>query len=245
MNSVINRTYEMFVRVSSFAAERAGAFPEGSLGAETIAELRRVVEELTAASTTQTSGLSSVQRASAQRLAAREALRESMQAIARTARVMAMETPGLENKFRLPRNGSDPVLLQAARAYAADALPLKAEFLRYGMPESFIDDFKEAIAALEHAMGQQNTNRGAHISATASVETAAERGMNAVRKLHVIVLNKFRKDPATLAAWESARHVESASRTRKRPNNGGNGTNRKGGTIPDAEPREPATSPRQ
>jgi hypothetical protein len=236
MNSVINRTYEMFVRVLSFASERAGAFAEGSLGAETVAELKRVVEELTESATTQTSGLSSVQRATAERLAARESLRESMQAITRTARVMAIDTPGLENKFRLPRSGSDPALLQAARAFAADALPLKAEFLRHEMPESFIDDLKEDIAELERAMGQQNTGRGAHVSATASVESAAERGMNAVRKLHVLVLNKFREDPATLAAWESARHVEGGSRTRRRSNNGEGGNKPEGGapTMPPA-----------
>ena len=228
MNSVINRACEMFVRVLSFTSERAGAFPEGSLGAETIAELRQIVEELNEAATTQTSGLSSVQRATAERLAAREALRESMQAITRTARVMALDMPGLENKFRLPRSGSDPALLQVARAFAADALPLKAEFLRYGMPESFIEDFKADIADLERAMGQQNTGRGAHVSATASVESGAERGMNAVRKLHVIVLNKFREDPSTLAAWESARHIEHVGRARRRSNNGGEATRSEG-----------------
>jgi hypothetical protein len=218
MNSVINHTCEMCVRVLTFTAERVASFPAGSLGAETIEELKQIVEELTKAGTTQTSGLSSVQRATAERLAAREALRESMQAIARTARVMALDMPGLENKFRLPRSGSDPALLQAARAFAADALPLKAEFLRYGMPESFLEEFKEEIADLERAIGQQNTGRGAHVSATVSVETAAERGMNAVRKLDAIVRNKFRDDPATLAAWESARHLERTTRPRKRSN---------------------------
>lgn len=86
MNSVINRTYEMFVRVRSFTAERAASFPPDSLGGETVAELDSVIESLKEAATSQTSGLSSVQRATAARMAAREALRESMQAIARTAR---------------------------------------------------------------------------------------------------------------------------------------------------------------
>jgi hypothetical protein len=225
MNSVINRTYDMFVRVLSFAAERAGAFPAGSLAAETITDLKSVVESLTEAATTQTSGLSSVQRATAERMAAREALRESMKALSRTARVMAFDTPGLETKFRLPRSSSDPVLLQHARAFAADASPFKDTFLRHAMPASFLEDFREDIADLEHAMSQQNTGRGAHVSATASVETETERGMNAVRKLDAIVRNQFRDDAATLAAWESARHVESAGRTRRRSNGSASGTN--------------------
>lgn len=216
MNSVIKRTYEMFVRVSNFAAERAAAFPADSLGAQLAAELKEIVETMTEAGASQTSGLSSVQSATAERMAAREALRESMQAIVRTARVMALDTPGLENKFRLPRSGSDAALLQTARAFVADALALKEEFLRHEMPASFIEDFKEDIADLERAVGQQNSGRGAHVSATASVESAAERGMNVVRKLDAIVRNKFRDDPATIAAWESARHVESHARRRRR-----------------------------
>ncbi|HEX8353731.1 MAG TPA: hypothetical protein VF611_12570 [Pyrinomonadaceae bacterium] len=218
MNSVINRTYEMFVRVLNFAAERADAFPPDTLGGQTVTELKRVVGALTEAGASQTSGLTSVQRATAERMAAREALRESMQALARTARVMALDTPGLEDKFRLPRSGSDPSLLQTARAFANDAAPLKDAFLRHAMHATFIEDFKEDIADLERAVAQQNTGRGAHVSATASVETEAERGMNAVRKLDAIVRNQFRGDPPTLAAWESARHVESSGRTRKRPN---------------------------
>lgn len=106
--------------------------------------------------------------------------------------------------------------MQTARAFAVDAAPLKAEFLRHGMQESFIEDFKEDIADLERAVGQQNTGRGAHVSATASVEEASERGLNAVRKLDAIVRNKYRDDPATLAAWESARHLERASRAHRR-----------------------------
>jgi hypothetical protein len=207
----------MFVRVRDFGAEHSGSFAPDSLGGEQFAEIGNVVEVLNATTTSQTSGVSSVQQATISRTVAREALRESMQAITRTARAMALDTPGLENKFRLPRSGSDQALLIAARAFAADAAPLKAEFMRHELAATFIKDLLAAIADLEQAIGGQNTGRNAHVSATASIETVIERGMNAVRKLDAIVRNKFHDDPATLAAWESARHVESSSRTRKRP----------------------------
>lgn len=229
MNSSINRMHEMFVRVLGFADAHAEAFPAGSLGAETVAELKRVVEELTEAATSQTSGLSSVQRATAERTAAREKLRASMKAISHTARAIALDTPGLENKFRLPRSGSDSALLQIARAFAADAPPLKEKFLRHAMPADFIEEFGEDIAELERAVGEQNSGRGAHVTATATVESGAERGMNAVRKLDVIVRNTYRSDPATLAAWESARHVETSPRTRRRTNGAAGGANTEGG----------------
>jgi hypothetical protein len=47
--------------------------------------------------------------------------------------------------------------------------------------------------------------------------------MVALRRLGVIVRNKFRDDPATLAAWEHARHVERPARQPKH-NNGGTNT---------------------
>ena len=229
MNSSINRMYEMFVRVLGFAEARAEAFPAGSLGAEMVAELKSVVEELTEAATSQTSGLSSVQRATAERTAAREALRASMKAISHTARAMALDTPGLETKFRLPRGGSDSALLQIARAFAADAPPLKDKFLRHAMPADFMEEFGEDITDLERAVGEQNSGRGAPVTATATVGSGAERAMNAVRKLDVIVRNTYRNDAATLAAWESARHVETTPRTRRRTNGATGGTNTEGG----------------
>ncbi|HEX7957788.1 MAG TPA: hypothetical protein VF508_12635 [Pyrinomonadaceae bacterium] len=218
MQSVINRAFEMFVRVQDFTEERAEAFPEESLAGETITELKRVIQTLTEAATSQNSGLSSVQRATAQREAARAGLREDMQLMARTARVMGLDIPGLENKFRLPRSGSDSALLQRARAFADDATEFKEQFIRYGMPNGFLDGLRAKIENLERAMGEQNTGRDEHVSATAAAEAGAERGMNAVRKLDAFIRNKYRKDPATLAAWESARHIEGHTPTRRRSN---------------------------
>lgn len=218
MNTVVSRLLETFVRVRAFGEERAASFTTDSLGGEQFKIIAEVVETLNAAITAQTSGKSSVQQATSSRTGAREALRESMQAISRTARAMALDVPGLENKFRMPRSGSDQALLYAARAFLADAEPLKDEFIRHELPATFLEDLRADIANLERAMSGQNTGRGAQVTATASIEPTVERGMNALRRLDAIVRNKFRDDPATLAAWEHARHIERPARTQKRTN---------------------------
>lgn len=218
MNNQFTRRFEMLTRVRDFCTTHAASFPENSLGGQQSAAVSAAVEELSQEAATQSSGISSVQQATVSKAGAREALRESMQAISRTARVMALDTPGLENKFRLPRSGSDRRLLSTARAFAADALPLKAEFIRHELPATFIEDLRADIADLERAIGDQNTGRGTHVTATATIEEAVERAMNAVRRLDAIVRNKFRDDPATLAAWESARHVERNTRQPRRTN---------------------------
>jgi hypothetical protein len=220
MNNVITRTLGMFVRVDAFHAERAQAFPADSLGSQQFAIVAETIQHLNEALTTQTSGLSSVQQATASRAEASERLRDDMQAVARTARVMAEDTPGLENKFRLPRSGSDQALLIAARAFITDAIPLKDEFLRHELHPTFIEDMQADMADLERAMGVQNTGRDTHVTATASIDSVFGRGMKAARRLDAIVRNKYRNDPATLAAWESARHVERAARTPRRSNGG-------------------------
>ncbi len=220
MNNTNTRRFEMFVRVRDFGAERAAAFPANSLGGEQLAEVRSVVEILTEMAASQTSGVGSAQQATASRTNARVSLRESLQAVNRTARAMALDTPGLENKFRLPRSGSDQALLNSARAFVADATPLKPIFIRHELAASFIEDLQADITDLERAIGGQNTGRGVHVTATASIDSTVERGMAAVTRLDAIVRNKFRDDPATLAAWESARHVERNQRTVKRTNGG-------------------------
>lgn len=228
MNNVISRTCEMFTRVLNFAAERPDSFPADTVGREMLSVLEDVISNVNEAITSQTSGLSYVQRASAERMGAREALRERLQAMTRTARAMALDTPGLENLFRLPRKASDSALLQAARAFVADGLSYREQFIRYGMEPTFIEDLQGEIADMERAMSGQNTGRDSHVVATATVEMMVERGLNAVRRLDAVVRNKFRDVPAILVAWESARHVESPQRARRRTN--GNG----GGTTPEA-----------
>ncbi|HYH85130.1 MAG TPA: hypothetical protein VEX60_06580, partial [Pyrinomonadaceae bacterium] len=187
-----------------------------------------VCEILNEMAASQSSGVGSAHQATASRTNAREALRESLQAVTRTARAMALDTPGLENKFRLPRSGSDQALLNTARAFVADATPLKPDFIRHELAASFIEDLQADIADLERAIGGQNTGRDAHVTATASIDSTVERGMVAVTRLDAIVRNKFRDNPATLAAWESARHVERTTRPSRRPNGDAEGNTPEG-----------------
>lgn len=218
MNNHFVRRFEMLTRVRDFLSARADSFPQTSLGGQQLAILGQSVEDLSREAATQSSGISSEQQATVSKANAREALRDSMQAISRTARAMALDNPGLEDRFRMPRSGSDRKLLSAARAFAADALLFKDEFIRHDLPATFIEDLKADIADMERAIGGQNTGRGTHVLATAAIDEVIEGAMNAVRRLDAVVRNKFRDDPATLAAWESACHVERRTPTPRRTN---------------------------
>ncbi len=213
MKDTERRHYEALARVRQFCAEHAADFPADTMGAQLSATLNTHVNALNAHTTTQASSLHTAAQNSATRADARARLNADLEAISRTARAMDFDTPGLAERFRRPRdNRNDQTLLAAARAFAADALPLKAEFIRRAMPADFIETLQADINAFEQSVAGQNQSRAARIAATTAIKTAITEGAKIVSQLDAVVRNRYREDPATLAAWDSARHVERAGR---------------------------------
>lgn len=224
MNDQEIRTLEMFKRLGTFNAAHADRFAPKSLAIELFNTVNAAASDLESHAAAEASAGGSKRQNTAGRATAREALREKLEAIRRTARSLAFTTPGLDDKFRIPRGGSDQALLNAARAVALDALPLKAEFVRHELAEGFVEDLNAAIAALENAIGGQSASKGAGKSAGAFIDETIGRGLEAVRRLDPIIRNKFGNEPATLAEWEGARHIRRGPRS-QREDGGGNNNN--------------------
>lgn len=222
MDTLDTKREEMFIRSREFGQQFAAAFPAGSYGAELFGQLGVVVEELRAHALDQSKGRSSVRESSASKSAGRDELTRQMDAISRTARVIAFTTPGLENKFRMPRGVGDQALLTLAGAFAADAEPLKAEFIKRGLPADFIQNLKEAAEAFDAAINQKVQHRGKQVAATAAIDEMTGRGVRLVRELDALVRNTFANDASALAAWESASHVERPTRKSRPKSNGSN-----------------------
>ncbi len=210
MNALENRQLEMFARVRDFGVARAADFPAGTLGQELFAALTQVVTSLETHATSQTSQRNEAKKTTASKTAAREALLATLAALQRTARVLALSDPGLENSFRLPRKVTDQALLTAARAMAAKAAPLSVQFIRHEMPADFVAKLNAQIAALEETITTRVEARSAQVTATASIGQQIEQGLALVQRLEVVVQNKYASEPQTLAAWETARRVTKA-----------------------------------
>jgi hypothetical protein len=125
---------------------------------------------------------------------------------------MSYAMPGIEEKFPVPHKQDGQELLSIARSALAAALPLKAEFLRREAPERVFQDLEADIAAYQTAFTSQNTGREEHVTASASIDGAVGRGLEALRQLDPIVRNKLHDNPALLAAWLSAKRTERATR---------------------------------
>jgi hypothetical protein len=222
MDTLDTKREEMFIRTREFGQQFVAAFPAGSYGAGLFAQLGEVVEGLRTHALNQSKGRSSVRESSASKSAGRDELTRRMDAISRTARVIAFTTPGLENKFRTPRGVGDQALLTLARTFADDAEPLKAEFSKRGLSADFIQDLNETADAFDAAINQKVQHRGKQVAATAAIDEMIGRGLRLVRELDALVRNILAHDPAALAAWESASHVERPTRKGKAKSSGPN-----------------------
>jgi hypothetical protein len=212
MDNLTVKRYEMLKRVREFGDAQISAFADGSLGKELFGVVTQVVTALESQGANQISGLGAAQSSTATKASIREDLRDLLTAINRTARVLAFETPGLESKFRFPRDASDQTLLTAARAFAADAAPLKEGFIKHEMPADFVEQLNMQINAFEEAIKKQSAAVNTHVSAKVAIDDNIARGLQTVRQLDVIVRNKFNGDPAVLAAWARASHVARRNR---------------------------------
>jgi hypothetical protein len=209
------RSYEMVLRVRTFLTEEAARFPAGSLGAELSGLVSNAATELGNHVAHQVSGSTSARQGTANKGVARDTLQDSLERIRRTARAMSRTMPGLDSKFRIPRNSTDQGLIGTARAFATDALPSKNDFIRFSMPATFIDDLNDQIEEFETALTMQQSARGTHVTAKAGINESLEDAFNAIRQFDGIMPNIFQDNPARLAAWMSARHVERPPRRSK------------------------------
>jgi hypothetical protein len=217
------RTLDMLKRGRVFGDAHLSSFSPVSLARQLFLDIGHTITEIEGHAAAESAAGGSKRQSTAGKAVAREALRELMEAIRRTARAMALTMPGLEDKFRIPRGNNDQILLNTARAFAQEALALKDEFIRHEMPPDFIERLNAAIANMEAAIGVQTTAKGASKSAGVSIDEAIGRGLEAVRRLDPIVRNKFADQPTVIAEWDGARRIQRGPRSQ--PVEGGNSTN--------------------
>src|SRR5262245_21177602 len=174
MNELENKRYQMLTRVREFGAQHASAFPADSFGGQIVAEVGAVITARAGDATAQSVGRGAARERTVSKATARAATYDHLLAINVTARALALDPPGLETKFRMPRSGTDQALLTAGRAFAADAAPLAGAFQQHEMPAHCIDALHADIAALEEALSGRARNRDAHVAATAAWDATME-----------------------------------------------------------------------
>jgi hypothetical protein len=231
MNSYNTRRYDMLKRVCDFGAGHADVFPASSLGGKMFARVTAAVGALDEHAAARVSTDGSVRDGARVKLGGRETLRDALRAISSTAQALAIDTPGLGEKFRLRNMRTDQAILNAARAFAQDASAFAAAFVAHGLPSTFRKDLDASIRGFETAIRDDAAGRNAQVAARDAFDTTMDDALTAIRRLDAIVDNRLRGDRTAIAAWERARRVDRPPRAR-------NGT-----AEPTAPSQVPAATP--
>jgi hypothetical protein len=202
MRLLERRQYQMFGRVAAFGRAHMALFPSSSRAGATFAALDAVLARLDEHTKTKVTPLRYPDRARA-----RKALRRELYTLARTAKLMALDTPGADAQFRFPVRETDHQLIAAARVFAASAAACERDFIAHAHPATFRRDLTALADALEHAIGGQSAHRSRHIYAGAAIDEALREGLLVVHTLDVIVRNSVARRAPEIATWTAARRV--------------------------------------
>ncbi|MGH7954128.1 MAG: hypothetical protein ACREFE_19720 [Limisphaerales bacterium] len=143
------------------------------------------------------------------KVAGRFHLHDDLKRITDAAHSLALlGTAGLDGKFLMPRSGGDQALLNAARAFQTDAPAFSAQLIGLGLDANFITNLGTDITNFEAAISAKGAGVGAQSGATGGLEDAAHKAAVALHVLKTIVPNVYKNDPAKLAEWATASHVE-------------------------------------
>lgn len=205
------RRYAMLGRIRDFGQAHRDLFPASSVGGQAFATVAAAVAELGEHAVAK---LSSVREGFRAKAEARLALIDRLEAIARTARAIAVDRPGFDDPFRLPRQQSNEALVTIARVFIQDAEATKDQFVAHGLAETFVADLQKRLETFEQTARDCDTGRNARVVAHAGIERALLAGLAAVRKLDVIVANQLQHDSTALAVWEVERRLEIGRRPR-------------------------------
>ena len=216
MNDKQRRSYARGTSVDAFMSAHAADFPAGSKGGELAARLGQELARLSTLDVAKVSSASARQQATAGRRELRDSLRAQLAAVSDTAEVIGLDHPEVRGLFPRARpDNTDQTLLAVARAFVAAATPLKALFVEYELAPDFIARMDSDADAFEAQMTRQTEGTGSRISTNVAITAALGRVDELVDRLDIVVSNKYCKDPARLAAWQSAHHLDRAPRPKR------------------------------
>ena len=136
-------------------------------------------------------------------------LRADMRAVNQIARGLPKaEFPGVRELFLMPRSGSYEALIARANAFLDKIGPIKSVFVERGLPADFDEQLADRLGEVDTASGTRDSGRSDRVGGTAGLDAKASQGIVILREMDSILSYQYRNDPALLASWKSACHVD-------------------------------------
>jgi hypothetical protein len=209
MNQQITSLLATYKTVDAYGTKYVADFPATSMGGQQFALVHAALPQTATFGAAQVSGSEQAHAGVLSKVAGRFHLHDDLLAITGAAHSLALlGTAGLEGKFHMPRSGGDQALLNTARAFQTDAPAFSAQFISLGLPANFLTQLGTDITAFEAAVTGKGVAVSAESGATGGLEDATHKAAIALHVLNTVVRNVYKNNPARLAEWTTASHVE-------------------------------------
>lgn len=133
---------------------------------------------------------------------------ELMTKIRNAARAAEPDHPGTRDRYRFSASMSHQVLLATGRSFAAGGAEDLALLISYGAPASWPDRMNDACQEYEDSFGQQDSAIGSRIGKNAELNQKMNQLTTLKATVGHLVKNYCDGNPAALASWTAAAHVE-------------------------------------
>jgi hypothetical protein len=209
MNLQEDSLYDALITTAAFGIKYVAAYPPTSVGGQQFSLISAAIKQAETLGAAQFSGAGQKHSGVMTKATARHLVHDDMLGINRAAHSLTLlGTPDLTGKFLMPHSNGDVALLNAANAFATDAVPFTAAMVSVGQHADFITHLTDDIAAFQAAKAVKGTGAGTEAHATGGLADALHQAVIALHILQVIVPSVFKNDPAKLAEWVVASHVE-------------------------------------
>jgi hypothetical protein len=212
MNARFRAVFQMGQSVLQISRDR----PDASAGyTAALARLADRLEHGEKIVAQQMEGLRDVRAATERKKEVRRTLqRAHLPHIAEVGRAASREDAELTHKCDY-RPGAKSYLAfrAAARSVAAEAQTHKDILVKYGLAESVLENFLQALDRFDDAVEQGQEGRRAHVGASAELQSVADEIVQIVRVMDGLNRYRFMNDAEALAAWESASNVVGPTRS--------------------------------
>lgn len=214
MNDRIRREKESFQRCYLFLVENKNDFTAIPAVAASVTVLQTELQKLDDLGAEKVSAIDDSKDVTIHKGDLRDALDDAMQDVADMWKPMAKNYDNAENKFRMPRGGSDQLKIDKAGSFIEEAEPLEADFIARGMSANFVADLTAKRDAFEAVVNDSDASRMKKVGVNAQFSEPVKKCRAVIEDVEPIVKMVYRTNPGKLAEWLSASHVERAPKNR-------------------------------
>lgn len=195
-------------RQAAYMAANAGDYAADSPGARVAAQMAVDIAAVREFAAGQMGGGRERSQHISSKLDDLDELIELMRMLDRAGDALEDEFPGIENLFGLPRNRNESSLIAAAQAQYEASEQYEAALIEYDLPKTFRAAMLGLMNDINAANQAADASGTAGAGSTGGLKAAIERLSAGSKKLDSINFNKLRDNPAKLAAWTTATHLE-------------------------------------